>query len=224
VSEAASTVGESVERAILDSRLVAIVRGVAPETTLKIAEALFEGGVRVLETPFGAEVSAWSATAATIAALKRRFGERLCVGAGTVLADEQLSLAAAAGAQFMVSPVFDAWLCAAAGERGLAVLPGAMTPGEIHAAAAVSRLVKLFPAGVLTPAYVRQVLTPMPHLKLVATGGITLDNAADFLAAGCAAVAVSSPFTDPKLLSAGDYSLLTARAAEFVRRCLNACR
>ena len=198
---------------ILRGGIVAIFRRLYGKELRNTCEALYEGGIRVMEVTFDqADSEGIARTAEAIEALRAAHDD-LTVGAGTVLTEQQLLAAHGAGAAYMVSPNVDAALIARTKTLGMAAMPGAMTPTEVAAAwAAGADLVKLFPAGYLGAEYVRHLRAPLGHIPLVATAGITADNLAAFLRAGCAAAGISGPLTDKKCIAAGDYATLTARA------------
>ena len=128
-----------------------------------------------------------------IASLVQRFGHQLNIGAGTVCSLEDLDLALSAGAQFIVTPILETDVIKACVQAGIPVFPGAFTPTEIHQAWKLGApLVKVFPAGKLGPGYIREVLAPLNHIRLLPTGGITLANFADFLQAGAQGVGIGS--------------------------------
>ena len=128
-----------------------------------------------------------------IASLVQRFGHQLNIGAGTVCSLEDLDLALSAGAQFIVTPILETDVIKACVQAGIPVFPGAFTPTEIHQAWKLgASLVKVFPAGKLGPGYIREVLAPLNHIRLLPTGGITLANFADFLQAGAQGVGIGS--------------------------------
>jgi 2-dehydro-3-deoxyphosphogluconate aldolase/(4S)-4-hydroxy-2-oxoglutarate aldolase len=185
----AATAIAAVER----ERLIAIVRLRAPEEARAVVEELLGGGVRVIEF----SLAAGDALAA-LAEVVAEFGGLAEFGAGTVLSPAEATAAAAAGASFLVSPNLDPAVVERARELDLLHLPGAFTPTEVKAAMGPeASLVKLFPAGRLGPGYLRDLLAPYPDARLVPTGGVDLDNAADFLAAGAAAIAVGGALVDP---------------------------
>jgi 2-dehydro-3-deoxyphosphogluconate aldolase/(4S)-4-hydroxy-2-oxoglutarate aldolase len=171
---------------IEQERLLVIVRRDQPQDW--IAEALVEAGVGVVEISLVSE----GATAA-VRRWAERFAPGLLVGAGTVLTADHAARSIEAGARFLVAPTFDEEVLAAAIAADVLYIPGAFTPSELARAHTPEvPLVKLFPAGSLGPDYVRDVLAPLPGLRLVATGGVGADNARAFLSAGAAAVAVGS--------------------------------
>jgi 2-dehydro-3-deoxyphosphogluconate aldolase / (4S)-4-hydroxy-2-oxoglutarate aldolase len=155
----------------------------------RVAESLVEGGITVLEVTMDSD-----GAEALITSLRQRSG--LTVLAGTVRTRAEAGRAIGAGAEACVSPVFSEDVVAYCLDAGVPAIPGAMTPTEIEtAAAAGAELVKLFPARSLGPTYVREVLAPLRDVRLLATGGIDAENAADFLRAGAVAVAAGSSLT-----------------------------
>lgn len=167
-------------------RLLAIVRTDDPDEGLTTVAGLVDGGVRIAEISLSAPGALRLVAAAT-----ERFGDALTLGAGTVRSVTQARAALAAGARFLVAPGFSEAVTAFAAEHDVLHLPGVLTPTEIGAAlAAGAPALKLFPAGRLGPGYVADLRGPFPGLRLVATGGVDAGNAAAFLAAGCAAVAL----------------------------------
>jgi 2-dehydro-3-deoxyphosphogluconate aldolase/(4S)-4-hydroxy-2-oxoglutarate aldolase len=179
----------SVIERIRRERLVAIVRR-ALDVDLRVA-TLAEAGVGVVELTLD--------DPAAPAAIERARGRGdVSVIAGTVRRVDQVDLAVAAGAEALVSPVFDRAVIERASELGVPAIPGALTPTEVEAAwTAGAALVKLFPAGLGGPRYVRDLLTPLAGVPLLVTGGVDADNAAAFLAAGAVAVGVGSALDDP---------------------------
>jgi 2-dehydro-3-deoxyphosphogluconate aldolase/(4S)-4-hydroxy-2-oxoglutarate aldolase len=196
---------------IESERLIAIVRLADPGDAVAAVEAIAAGGVAVCEISLATE----GALGAIAAAAGR--GDAMLVGAGTVTSVALAEAAVAAGARYLVGPTLDADVGAWAEARDIFYLPGAFSPAEIVAAAKVSPLVKLFPAGGLGPRYVKDLLAPFPRLRLVPTGGVDSGNAAEFLAAGAAAVAVGSALVNED--SARDPSRL-AEAARALRLAL----
>jgi 2-dehydro-3-deoxyphosphogluconate aldolase/(4S)-4-hydroxy-2-oxoglutarate aldolase len=187
-------------------RAVAIIRARDGRTAAEAMEAAVRGGFRIVEitmnTPGATEV---------ISELARRDG--LAVGAGTVLSVEQAEAAARAGATFLVSPVFDDAVAAAAGRMGLPLIPGCSTPTEMwRAHVAGVHLVKLFPAPADGPAWVRAVRGPMPFLKIVPTQGVDAGNAAAWIDAGCVAVGSGSYVFPADALAARDWRRVEERA------------
>jgi 2-dehydro-3-deoxyphosphogluconate aldolase/(4S)-4-hydroxy-2-oxoglutarate aldolase len=166
-------------------RLIAIVRTGDLENALRVTEALRAAGVEIVEYSLAGE-----AAPAAIRECRERFGDAVLVGAGTVLTGQQAAVAADAGAGFLIAPNVDEEVMESASGLGVLHIPGALTPTEIALARRLGApAVKLFPAARLGPAYVRDLRGPLPDLRLIATGGVSAANAAEFLDAGCIAVA-----------------------------------
>ncbi len=170
---------------------MAIGRGLPAERIERIAEGLVAGGVRAFEVTLNSPD-----VFRAISALAARWGERLLVGAGTVLDVEGAAQAVDSGARFIVSPHTEPALIDWALARGLPIFPGAFSPTEILTAwRAGATAVKLFPASVAGPAFVREFRGPFRDIPLIATGGVTIESAADFLGAGAVAVGIGSWLT-----------------------------
>lgn len=188
--------------------VAAVIRLDDAERLLPAAEALLEGGIRVLEvtmtTPDALRM---------IEKLSAAFAPEALIGVGSVLDAETAHAAIDAGAQFVVSPVLKSAIIDAAHQRDGAALPGAFTPTEIqHAYELDADLVKVFPASLLGPGYLRSVQAPLPHLKLMPTGGITPANVGDWLEAGARAVGVGSALLDTRAVAEENYAALTENA------------
>ncbi len=212
------TTREAVLAAIAEEKLIVIVRGVSADRLIPLAEAMYAGGVRLLEVPYSADGRVSDEeTAEEIGMLVSHFAGRMYIGAGTVLTERQVELTAAAGGRFIISPNTSAAVIARTRALGLVSLPGAMTPTEIEAAhEAGADLVKLFPAGTLGPDYVKAVRAPLSHIGLLAVGGVDKENAAAYLAAGALGIGVSSGIVDKRLLASGDLAGITRLAAAYV--------
>lgn len=194
--------------AIVEGRVIAIARRVEPSTLPAVAEALAANGIRAFEVTLNSPGAIESIRLLADGAL----GERLLVGAGTVLSIAEAEAAVAAGAHFLVTPHLDPALVAWAAERGVPILPGAFTPTEILTAwRAGAAAVKLFPASVAGPAFIRDFRGPFPEIPLVPTGGVSVENAAEFLRAGAVAVGLGSWLT-----GVGDPAEVARRAASVV--------
>jgi 2-dehydro-3-deoxyphosphogluconate aldolase/(4S)-4-hydroxy-2-oxoglutarate aldolase len=198
--------------ALSDPGIIAVVRAQSREQVLPLSEALLAGGVRAIEIT--------TSTPEAIEAIREAseaLDERALIGVGTVLDVETCHAACEAGAEFIVSPVTKLELVAAAHEHDRPVMLGAYTPTETQAAhEAGSDFVKLFPADGLGPRFIKNLLAPLPHLRLVPTGGITVENATEFLNAGCAALGIGSALVSKEILTNADWPELTRRAEQFV--------
>jgi 2-dehydro-3-deoxyphosphogluconate aldolase/(4S)-4-hydroxy-2-oxoglutarate aldolase len=203
-----------VVRAIEENGVVAVIRITAPEKLNAVIDALAGGGVRALEitmtVPRALEL---------IAAVAPTLPQGFLVGAGTVLDAETARLAILGGAQFVVGPVWRRGVLETCHRYDVAAVPGCFTPTEIlDAWEAGADIVKVFPATSLGPGYVKDLRGPLPQVKLMPTGGVSLDNAGDWIAAGAAAVGVGTALLDAKAIADGNYGVLTANAR---RLCAN---
>ena len=173
------------------TRLVAILRHVPPDALVGLADALHAGGIRAVEVTMNSRDAAGG-----LKRLASTFRGRLVVGAGTVLDVETAETAIACGATFLVSPHVDPNLIAASTRMGVPFVAGAMTPTEVLAAwHAGAALVKLFPAGILGARYVAEVRGPFGDIPLLTTGGVNLENATSFIAAGAWGLGVGGALT-----------------------------
>ncbi|HWQ12331.1 MAG TPA: bifunctional 4-hydroxy-2-oxoglutarate aldolase/2-dehydro-3-deoxy-phosphogluconate aldolase [Roseiflexaceae bacterium] len=194
--------------AIAIGRIIAIVRLERYDRAVEVARALFAGGITAVEftlTGAGAHQA--------IAACRAALGGAAQVGVGTVLRREEARAAIDAGAQFVVTPAVRPEVVNACRERGVPVLCGALTPTEALAAhEAGAAMVKIFPARAFGPQYIRDILAPLPFLRLVPTGGVSAENARAYLQAGAAAVGIGGNLVAPQVVAAGDWGQITAAA------------
>lgn len=175
-------------------RVMVILRGLPAEQTVAVATRAWDAGVELLEVPIGEPAQVLALAAAVSAGAER--GKR--VGAGTVLTQEQVRAAAAAGASYTVAPGFDPAVLATSLAAGLPHLPGVATVTEVqHARAAGCTWLKVFPASALGTSWFRAIRGPFPSLNYVATGGITIQTAPEFLDAGARVVGLGAGLTDP---------------------------
>jgi 2-dehydro-3-deoxyphosphogluconate aldolase/(4S)-4-hydroxy-2-oxoglutarate aldolase len=192
--------------------VVAVIRMKEPDRLRAVVDALADGGVRALEVTM---------TVPRAVDLIREIAPTLpggfLLGAGTVVDAETATRVIDAGAQFVVSPVFRPAVIDAAHERDVPAMPGCMTPTEILAAwDAGADVVKVFPATGLGPGFLKDVRGPLPHVKLMPTGGVTLDNAGDWIRAGAVAVGVGTALLDASAIANGNYQVLTANARRII--------
>jgi 2-dehydro-3-deoxyphosphogluconate aldolase / (4S)-4-hydroxy-2-oxoglutarate aldolase len=193
--------------------LVSVVRAASADLAVAAVEAILEGGISIFEitltVPGAVQV---------IEGLVKRFGVRALIGAGTVLTAEQAEACIDAGAEFVVSPGFDAATIELVLSKGVPCIPGALTPTEVITAyKAGVDMVKIFPCSAMGGAkYLRALRGPLPQVKMLPTGGVNAATAHEYLAAGAAALGIGSELVDPAALSAGKLDLITARAKELV--------
>ena len=199
---------------LLDAKVTAIVRGVKPEQMPSVAAALEKGGIQSIEITFNTP-----GAAEMIISLKEAYGDRFLVGAGTVLDTETCRTAILAGADFVLSPTLNTDVIRMCNRYGKAAVPGVMTPTEILTAIEYGAdIVKVFPAGTLTPAYIKDVLGPIKQVNIMAVGGVSLDNASDFFKAGCKCLGIGSSLVNNKLCDEGKFDEIERRAAAFAEK------
>jgi 2-dehydro-3-deoxyphosphogluconate aldolase/(4S)-4-hydroxy-2-oxoglutarate aldolase len=192
--------------------VVGIIRLKDPAKLPGVVQALAEGGVRTLEITMTVP-----GAVDLIRKTARSLPPGFLLGAGTVLDAETTRRVIDAGAAFIVSPVFRPEMIAAAHEHDVPILPGCFSPTEILAAwDAGADLIKVFPATALGPGYLRDVRAPLPDVKLVPTGGVTVENAGDWIRAGASAVGAGSALLDAAAIAAGDYARLAGNARRIV--------
>jgi len=203
---------ERVLSEIIETGVIAVIRAKDSSQLLKVSEAIETGGVKAVEvtmtTPNALEV---------ISEVSKKMGERVLIGAGSVLDAETARAAILAGAEYVVSPTLNVEVIRLCNRYGKLVMPGAFSPTEILTAyESGADLVKVFPATVLGARYIKDVRAPLPEVKLVPTGGVTADNAGEFIEAGAVAVAAGSSLVSKKALEAGDMAEITRNAQRFI--------
>lgn len=197
---------------LIESKLVAVVRLDSGEQLVNVAEALKAGGISVIEftasTPGAIDMIKEAAS---------RFGDEVLMGAGTVLDPETARAAILAGAEFIVTPTLNLATIKLCHRYGKPIVPGALTPTEILTAwEAGADMVKVFPASAMGPGYLKAVLAPLPQVRLVPTGGVSADNAAEYLKAGAAALGVGGNLVDRAAVARGDWAAVTNEARRLV--------
>ena len=193
--------------------LVAVIRTPSYELVAPVCEALAAGGVLALEVTMTVPDALRA-----MREVNARFGDSVLLGAGTILNAAQCEAALDAGAQFVVSPITRLEIIAAAHARQKPVMLGAYTPTEAQLAhEAGADFIKIFPADKLGPGYIKNLRAPLPHLRVVPTGGVDLQTAPEFLQAGCAALGVGSSLLSAEILRTKNWAELTRLAGEFVR-------
>lgn len=196
---------------VLDSGLVAIVRAADDAHLVETIGALADGGVHITEVtltvPNALDV---------IRKAKQKYGDRITIGAGTVLDTESARAAILAGAQFLVSPTTNLDVIKLCKRYEVLVFPGAFTPTEILTAwEAGADVVKVFPSEVLGPAFFRAMNRPLPQIRLMPTGGVDLNTAAEYLRAGACCLGVGTQLVDPKAIARQDYEYLRGLAFQY---------
>lgn len=200
-------------------KIVAIVRGLPTEYMVRLGHAFEEGGIGLMEVTYNQRApETWKDTANAIEAIEKEFGDRLLVGAGTVITPEQVSMTYNAGGHYLVTPTTQPEIIRMGKALGLGLYPGAMTPSEILAAyEAGADAVKVFPVTSLGVGYIKAVRGPLSHIPLMAVGGVNEKNAADFMKAGCIGLGVGGNLVNKEWIENGEWDKITALAKEFMK-------
>lgn len=209
---------EQIISTIEKEKVVVIVRGIAKEKLIPLAEAMYDGGIRLLEITYDATgKTSDEETAENIAMLSKHFEGRMYIGAGTVIKTTQVELTAKAGGKFIISPDTNKAVIEKTRELGLVSMPGALTPTEIADAHRFGAdFVKLFPVSTFGPEYVKAVKAPLSHIKLLAVGGVDEKNIADYQKAGACGFGIGSNIVNKKMIEAGESDKITELAKEFL--------
>lgn len=203
---------------ICDNKIIAILRNIEQEKLINLAEALYEGGIRLLEITFCADGRVDDAVIAkNIRLLAEHFNGKMCIGAGTVLTAEQVRLAHNSGALYVISPNVDKAVAAETHLCNMAYIPGALTPTEVQYAHLLGAdFVKLFPVSNLGPEYVKAVKAPLSHIKLLAVGGINPGNMAEYIKAGVCGFGIGASIAPKELLGKNNFGAIKTLAERYV--------
>lgn len=203
------------------TKIIAILRGLKNTyDLLKLAEALYKGGISLIEITIDqSDYAKLEETADLISKINNEFNSDIIIGAGTVLTLSQLEVVASAGAKFIISPGVNERVVKKARKLGLISIPGAMTPTElISANNSGADLVKVFPAGALGPEFIKSIRAPLSHIDMIAVGGINLDNAREFIEAGAIGVGIGGMLVNKTWIEAKEFSKIAFIANEFVKK------
>lgn len=199
-------------RIISKYKLVAIVRGIEEKDVDKVVEALYQAGIRAVEIAMNT-----SGALRMIEAVKDKFGEKMLIGAGTVLDPESARNSIQAGADFILSPTLSLPVIEMCNRYSKLAVPGVLTPTEILTAwEAGAQLVKIFPARAFGPKYIRDIKGPLPQVEMMAVGGVSLENARDFLRNGAFALGIGSALVNPKWVREGNFDKISKTARDFI--------
>jgi 2-dehydro-3-deoxyphosphogluconate aldolase / (4S)-4-hydroxy-2-oxoglutarate aldolase len=204
---------DAILHAILNIGVVPVVRTSSAESAIRAIEAVYAGGIRAAEITMTVP-----GAVKALEKLADAFGDKLVLGAGTVLDPETARICMLAGAEFFVTPALNLKTIEMAKRYSKIIAPGALTPTEIVTAwEAGADFVKVFPCGAVGGVkYIKALKAPLPHIEMVPTGGVSLENTADFLRAGAAAVAVGAELIDAKTIAEGKYEVFEERARLFL--------
>ena len=199
-------------RRVLDGGIVAIIRADSGDQLVQVAEALYAGGIEVIEVTFTVP-----GVLEIISAVRDTLGDRILLGAGTVLDPESARAAILAGAEFIVCPTVNTDVIRMCRRYDKVVMPGALTPTEVVTAwEAGADVVKVFPADVGGPGYLKALHGPLPQVKLLPTGGVNLETLSDFMAAGACAVGLGSALVERQAVADGDMDRIRGQAEAYV--------
>lgn len=201
-----------------EKKLIAILRGVPEDKLIPLAEALYAGGIRLLEVTFNLNKSVSDeATGKMIKMLSEKFKGRMYIGAGTVMTKEQVKITKKNGGQFIISPNTDKKVIKASHRLNMVSMPGALTPSEAFSASIWGAdFVKLFPASNLGPSYIKAISAPLSNIKLLAVGGIDENNMKDYLKAGVSGFGIGTNIVNKKLLNENNYEAIEELAKKYV--------
>ena len=202
---------ENLQR-VLDSGIVAIIRASSGEQLVDVATALYEGGIDVIEVTFTVP-----GVLDIISAVNQKLGDKILLGAGTVLDPESARAALLAGAEFIVAPSVNLDVIQLCNRYGKMILPGALTPTEVVTAwEAGADIVKVFPADIGGPSYLKSLHGPLPQVRLLPTGGVNLDTLASFMKAGACAVGLGSALVEKQAVDNGNFDRIRDLAEQYV--------
>jgi len=202
---------ETTLKRILDGGIVAVVRAESGELLTQVVKALAEGGVTAAEITFTVPDAV-----EVIRRVRREVGDTICLGAGTVLDPETARAALLAGAEYVVAPTVNLDVIRLCRRYDVPVMPGAFTPTEVVTAwEAGADVVKIFPADVGGPSFLKALRGPLPQIRMMPTGGVDLNTAESFLKAGACCLGVGSSLVEPKAVAAGDFARLRDLASQY---------
>lgn len=200
---------------IEQNKIIVIMRGLEKQEALDAAEAMYKGGIRLIEITFpkGGDMQE---TTETISALCEQFEGRICIGAGTVLTEEQLLAARDAGAKYIISPDTNTAIIKKTKELGLVSIPGALTPSEVVVAdLAGADFVKIFPVTAFAKNYIKQIAAPLAGVKLLAVGGVSAETMTDYLEQGAVGVGIGGNVVNKTLIQNGDWEGIAKEAMKY---------
>ncbi len=208
---------EAVINTILKEKIITIVRGVSKEKLIPLAQAMYDGGIRLIECTYDASGKVSDEEIASgIHSLVEHFGDKMTVGAGTVLTEKQVELTKKAGGKFIISPDTYPLVIQKTKELGLVSIPGALTPTEIAAAKRCGAdFVKVFPVGSMGCNYIKDVKAPLSNVRLLAVGGVDENNMQSYFQAGACGIGIGSGIVKKKMIDENDFEGITKLAMKY---------
>ncbi|MBE7034170.1 MAG: bifunctional 4-hydroxy-2-oxoglutarate aldolase/2-dehydro-3-deoxy-phosphogluconate aldolase [Ruminococcaceae bacterium] len=199
------------------NKVIVIVRGVEKEKLIPMCQAIYDGGLRLIECTYDASGKiSDEEIAGNIKMLAEHFEGKMIVGAGTVLTEKQVELTKKAGGKFIISPDTNPDIIKKTKEEELVSIPGALTPSEItQANRSGADFVKIFPMDMMGVKYIKDLKAPLSHVKLLAVGGVTADNMKDYLDAGASGIGIGSGVVNKKLISENNFEEITKLARNY---------
>ena len=203
-----------------ESKIIVVCRDIEETEIVNVANALYEGGIRFMEIPFNqSDATTFQKTARMITATKTALGDKMHVGAGTVITVEQFHLAKNAGAEIIVSPTLEEDIIVLTKKAGLISMPGCATPSEMTRAYKLGAdLIKLFPSSVLSTQAIKEIRVPLGHIPLVCFGGVSAENIDKVLSLGVVGVGMASSILDKQALKDKDYNKITELARQVTKK------
>ena len=198
-------------------KIVVIVRGVERDKLIPLAQAMYDGGIRLMEITYSADGSVSDEeTAENIRLLAEYFEGRMLIGAGTVINAKQVELTKKAGGKFIISPDTFVDVIRKTREENLVSMPGALTPSEVQEAhRAGADFVKLFPVNSLGIGYLKAIMAPLSHIKFLAVGGVNEDNIKDYLKAGAKGFGIGANIVNKQLIAEENWTEITKMAKRY---------
>lgn len=208
---------EAVISTILKEKIITIVRGVPKEKLIPLAQAMYDGGIRLIECTYDASGKISDEEIASgIKALADHFGGKMTVGAGTVLTEKQVELTQNAGGKFIISPDTNPQVIQKTKELGLVSIPGALTPTEIAAAKRYGAdFVKVFPVDSMGCKYIKDIKAPLSNVRVLAVGGVDENNMQSYFEAGACGIGIGSGIVKKKMIEENDFEGITQLALKY---------
>ena len=211
---------ENTIKLIEESKIITIVRGVASDKLIPLVQAMYDGGIRLVECTYDASgKKSDEAVAADIKMLYDTFGDKMAIGAGTVMSEKQVELTKKAGGSFIISPDTNPDIIKKTISEELVSIPGALTPSEVAAAHSYGAdFIKVFPIDLFGSKYIKTLKAPLSNVRLLAVNGISDSNIKEYLDAGASGVGVGSGIVNKEMIQSGDFEGITKLAQKYTEK------